>query len=148
MQDSDEARFEMLETIREYAAEKLTEAGEEQATRARHLAFYSALADSAAQVLTTSNTERQLDKLDQELGNLRAALAWAISSGDHRSGFRMASGLKDFWRARSHLTEARAAVDELLRVAAGEEPSVELGDAFAAAAELSVCTRTIPGPAS
>jgi len=137
VQDGAEARFEMLETIREYAAEKLTEASEEQATRDRHLAFYCTLADAAARVLGKPDTESQLDKLDQERGNLRAALAWATSSGDHRSGFRMATGLKDFWRARSHLAEARAAVDELLRVSASEGPSVELGDALAAAAELS-----------
>ncbi|HEY5489133.1 MAG TPA: hypothetical protein VIK00_04770, partial [Candidatus Limnocylindrales bacterium] len=137
VQDSNEARFEMLETIREYATEKLTEADEEHAARDRHLAFYCALAESARNVLVGRDSNERLDKLDQEMGNLRAAMSWAIASGNHGAGFRMTAGLKDYWRARSHLTEARASVDQLLAAAADDPPSAQYGDALAAAAELS-----------
>ncbi len=136
-QDGDEARFEMLETIREYAAEKLTEAGEERLIRDRHMSHFAALAEASDHVLTQPNSEANLARLDLEMANLRAAFAWSVASGAHDAGFRMAAGLRDFWRTRSHLTEARRALDELIEESSNDELSVERGDALGVAAELA-----------
>ena len=76
---ADEPRYLMLETVREYARERLEASGEADDIRRRHAAWFLALAETAEPELVGPAQERWLDRLEDEHPNLRAALAWATS---------------------------------------------------------------------
>ncbi|MEA3336130.1 MAG: tetratricopeptide repeat protein [Chloroflexota bacterium] len=103
-----EPRFTLLETIRAYALERLTERGEEEMIRQRHAEYYLALAEEADPHLRTGAQQVWLDRLDAENGNLRAALAWFIErAADAEAGLRLAGALGRFWTIRGYLSEGR-----------------------------------------
>jgi predicted ATPase/class 3 adenylate cyclase len=117
----DENRMDMLETIREYAAEHLAASPEEQSeARARHAAYYRDLAQASAGLLTDARRDELLDRLDRELANFRAAIAWSLEARLPETGLRIAAALREFWIGRNHLSEGRRALDELLAASAGE----------------------------
>ncbi len=109
------SRFAMLETIREYALEQLAASGEEERVCDSHAAYYTSLAASARDVLSSPDRNARLDQLDVEMPNFRAALDWSISRNDFASATAVAVGLKDFSRTRNHLSESRRLVDRILR---------------------------------
>jgi len=119
--DSDqeaEARYRLLESIRQYARDKLLESGEGSEVRNRHLRFYLAYAEAAQPRLRGPDMLAWLDRLDIEHDNLRAALAWAMEC-DPDAGLRMVGALTDFWARRTYTTEGRRWLQEALdRVAA------------------------------
>jgi predicted ATPase len=88
-------RFGMLETIREYALERLEGSGEADVMRQRHLAFFRDLAEEAEPYLRTAAQGPWLNRLEAELGNLRAALAWAVDSGAWGDGLRLVAAVRD-----------------------------------------------------
>jgi non-specific serine/threonine protein kinase len=99
------ARYRLLETVRQYARERLLESGESGAMRDCHLEFFSQWAEG-----TSGQSERSLrfDHLEMEHDNLRMALAWSLSEeGGMEAGLRLATMLAGFWRARGHIGEAR-----------------------------------------
>lgn len=103
-----EPRYRTLETIREYALERLTESGEVQETKRRHAAYCLALAEAALPELTGPRQADRLDELEREHGNLRAALAWSlVDEGSAETGLRLCSALWRFWSMRGHLSEGR-----------------------------------------
>ena len=104
--DGDEDRFVLLETVREYAAERLDEAGE-GAVRGAHCAYYLALAEQGAAHLTGADGALWLDRLEAERDNLRAALRWSVSGGDPQDGLRLALALGEYWYLRGHFSEGR-----------------------------------------
>lgn len=109
-------RFSMLETIREYALERLREAGEDEEFNRRHAEFYAQLAEHAEAELTGPNQAPWLGRLASEYPNLRGALAWAR---DHRAGelgLLMAGRLWRFWQLWGHLSEGRHLLEEVLEV--------------------------------
>jgi non-specific serine/threonine protein kinase len=112
-------RFWMLETIRQYAAEKLGESGEAERARDRHLAYYLELAEAADPKLRGPAQLVWLERLEREHDNLRAALAWSLAGGDAEAGLRLAGALWYFWLTRAHLTEGRRWLGEALRRAGG-----------------------------
>lgn len=87
---SEETRYRMLETIRQYAREKLLEAGGSEVIRQRHLVYFVKLVEQAEPELCRSNQAFWLNKLDDELDNLRMALEWALTI-DTESGLRIAA---------------------------------------------------------
>ena len=102
-----ESRYRFLETIRQYAMEKLVEAGEAVATRDRHLDYVLNLARQLQQgVLGTENIEA-LDQLEVEHDNLRAALDWAASNHLDKA-LKLAYAVGGFWAVRDHNSEAVA----------------------------------------
>ncbi|HEX5501071.1 MAG TPA: tetratricopeptide repeat protein [Thermomicrobiales bacterium] len=110
-----EPRYAMLETIREYALERLAASGEEEATRRRHAAYFLALAERAAAAPDTWRA-----RLDAEHDNLRAALDWLLRrAADPAAGLRLAGALAPFWEARGHLREGRAWLEGAARRAPG-----------------------------
>jgi predicted ATPase/DNA-binding CsgD family transcriptional regulator/transcriptional regulator with XRE-family HTH domain len=113
-----EPRFNMLETIREYALEQLTASGEEMATRARHAAYYLGLAESAVPRLRGPEQVRWLDWLEADHDNLRAACEWYLGSGGIEEGLRLAGALHWFWDRRGYLDEGRARIHAALGAAA------------------------------
>jgi predicted ATPase/DNA-binding SARP family transcriptional activator len=107
----EEPRFWMLETIHEYAREKLWESGEEDELRRRHARYFLELVEQAAPHLKQENQARWLDQLEDEHDNIRAAFRWARERGEAGDveaaeiGLRLAIGLERFWQVRVHLRE-------------------------------------------
>src|SRR5687768_8770849 len=98
---SGERRYRMLETIRQYARDRLLEAGGSEILRQRHLAYFVKLAAQAGPELYRSNQAFWLNRLDEELDNLRTALEWALAT-DVESGLRLVAGpIYRFWLFRS-----------------------------------------------
>ena len=95
-------RFAMLETIREFAAERLVAAGELEATQRRHAAVYLALAERAEPELWGPREEAALARLEREHGNLRAALRWSLEGGEAELALRLGGSLWRFWVLRGH----------------------------------------------
>lgn len=110
----DEPRFGMLETIREYALERLAASGAMAALGQRHADYYLALAERADPLLETPQQALELDRLHREYDNLRAALDWFADTGQAEPGFRLAVALWRFWEIRGHLTEGRARLAQML----------------------------------
>ena len=118
-----EPRFMMLETVREYAAERLAQGpcgrGEETAVRRAHAAHYLALAEEAAPELAGPEQLGWAARLERERDNLRAALAWAGAAGEAATGRRLAGALWRFWAVRGPLSEGRRWLREALALEGG-----------------------------
>ncbi len=102
----DQPRFRMLETIREYAAERLADAEPEPATRLRHAEHYLGLAEWAAERLFSEEQRSSLDTLERDHDNLRAAIEFAVEQGRAELALRLVSATWRFWQMRGYLTEA------------------------------------------
>jgi predicted ATPase/class 3 adenylate cyclase len=111
--DTAEPRFVMLETIREFALERLEDAGLVRATQDRHARSLANLAEQAAPELTRSDQAAWLERLDRNDDNLRAALRWAIDH-DVDLAHRMGGALWRFWEARGRYSEGRRWLDAVL----------------------------------
>ncbi len=107
---SREARFGMLETVREYALELLRGCGEEEATRQRHAGYLVALVEGTESGELFGRREIEwLDRCEAELGSLRAALEWSTgANGDPDLGLRLGSALWWFWHTRGGVREGQA----------------------------------------
>jgi predicted ATPase/DNA-binding SARP family transcriptional activator len=112
--ESGEPRFTMLETIREYALERLTERGEAQAVQQAHAQYFLALAEAAAPAVHGPAQIAWFDRLDEEHANLRVALAWLLSDGDGVEAICLTGALNWFWFVRGHLTEGRSWLEQAL----------------------------------
>jgi predicted ATPase/DNA-binding XRE family transcriptional regulator len=106
-------RFMMLETIREYAREKLEAGGHAEQARQRHADYYLRLAQTAECELNGAQQTRWFTQLEAEHNNLWAALDW-LANNDIASGLRLACSLRQFWHARGYLNEARAWIEMAL----------------------------------
>lgn len=102
-----EARFSMLETIREYGLEWLAAAGELRAAQSRHAAHFLAVAQAGEAEVRSERQTEWLGRLDDDHANFRAALAWsfALPGGDARTGAQLASALWVFWYRRAYMRE-------------------------------------------
>jgi len=116
------ARYRLLETVRQYAHEKLLESGEAERVRDRHMEFFVRLAEAAEPNLRRSEQVRWLNLLEAEHSNLRAALTWSLKRGAKGAdaGLRLAGSLGQFWVVRTYLSEG---LDWLTRVLALPEAS-------------------------
>jgi predicted ATPase/class 3 adenylate cyclase len=110
-----EARFELLETLRQYCWEKLADAEEAVFFRSRHQAWCLGLAEQAEQQLHGADQGLWLERLETEHDNLRAALQWGQEDvAGREAALRLASALWWFWLVRGHLSEARQALERTL----------------------------------
>ncbi len=116
-----EARYWMLETIRQYAREKLLESGEVERVRHCHLSFFMRLAEETKPQLRGPDQMQWLTRLEAEHDNLRAALDWSITrdrSTDSEqavgAGFRLAGALAWFWFVRGYISEGCEWLSKLL----------------------------------
>ena len=113
---SGERRYRMLETIRQYARDRLSEAGGIENVRQHHLAYFVKLTTQAGPELYRSNQVFWLNKLDEEIDNLRTALEWALAT-DIESGLRIVAGpIYRFWLFRSTYRELGNWLAQLLRL--------------------------------
>lgn len=110
---SGRTRYRLLETLRQYALEKLGESGEADSVRGRHRDHYTAIA-AALDAPSIAGHERRLNQTDIEIDNLRAAFAWSRENGDTDQALLLASSLQPLWRARGRLQEGRTWFDAAL----------------------------------
>jgi predicted ATPase/class 3 adenylate cyclase len=119
------ARYRLLETMRQYATRQL-EAGSptaERGARVAHRDHYLALAQAAAPQLVAHDQAEWLDRLDLELGNLRAAIAFSLQREDPAPAILLIAALRFFWRARGHSAEEADALAALLDLPGAREPT-------------------------
>ena len=102
-----EPRFRMLDTIREFASERLTETGERAEIERRHAEAFVVLAESLTPKLTGDDQRRWLGRLERDHDNIRAVLDRAVSAGDASTAIRVAFAMWRYWQKRGHLAEAR-----------------------------------------
>lgn len=109
----EDTRYRMLETIRQYARDRLHDGGAGPAIRDQHLVYFLLMAEEAEPYLRASEQIAWLDRLDAELDNLRLALEWSLTShGDE--GLRLAAALLWFWHIRGHSREGIDWLHQLL----------------------------------
>ncbi len=116
-QQEPEARFTMLETIREYALERLVSCAEDVPTRRAHAAYCLVLAEEGNPELSPDERAAWLERCDLEIDNFRAALDYLFAHRDLDWGLRLCMALFRFWDMREHLTEGRARLETILRLA-------------------------------
>lgn len=119
-----EPRFAMLETIREYALERLAASGEPSAVRRAHAAYSLVLAEEGNPELCASDRGRWLSQCDAEIDNFRAALDWLFEHNEAEWSLRLCLALFRFWDMREHLAEGRERLASVLRLA-GDTHSAE-----------------------
>jgi predicted ATPase/serine/threonine protein kinase len=117
-QANNESRFVMLETIREYAREKLKESGEEAATKRAHAAYCLVLAEEEASGQSGPEGAEWVERFALEHDNFRAALEWLTETGDAEWGLRLGAALFHFWETREYLVEGRDRLGKLLKMPA------------------------------
>lgn len=113
-QQSDQIRYRLPETLRQYSAEKLRETGQADHLRLRHLNWYLALVEAAEAQLATSEQKDWLERLERERHNIQAALHWAQRSGELEAAFRMGGALWQFWYHAGHIREGYHQCQELV----------------------------------
>ncbi|MGB3717189.1 MAG: LuxR C-terminal-related transcriptional regulator [Candidatus Promineifilaceae bacterium] len=122
IETNDAPRFEMLETLREFGWEQLTQTAELEAARRAHAACYASRAEEAEPHLVGVDQKAWLRRLEVEQDNLRAALHWAIENHEGELAKRMAGALQPFWFARGRWSEGRRWLEESLAMDSGATP--------------------------
>jgi predicted ATPase/DNA-binding CsgD family transcriptional regulator len=127
-----EPRYRMLELIREYAAEQLRSAGEEQLIRAAHAKTFLQLAETLNAALFSPQHGALLDRLEREHDNFRAAFTYYIATGDVQHGLRLGAALVWLWCLRGYLDEAWNRLTTVLDLArrSQAEPTPALAQAL------------------
>jgi len=136
-QPDGESRFAMLETIREYAREKLKASGEEALTRRAHAAYCLVLAEEETTEGSGAAVGEWLERFALEHDNFRAGLEWLTETGDTDWGLRLGSALFRFWETREHLTEGRDRLGKLLKLPGSVAPTTLRARALFAAGVLA-----------
>src|SRR5882724_4514560 len=132
-----EPRFRMLETIREYALEKLETCGEKALTKRAHAAYCLVLAEEQASEQSAEGTE-WLERFTLEHANFRAGLEWLTETGDAEWGLRLGTALFRFWEMREYLAEGRDRLGKLLNLPGAAAPTKARARALFAAGVLAV----------
>ncbi len=122
---ADGPRFFMLETIREFALERLEESGEAEAIRQGHAAVFLALAERAEPYLTGLEQASWLNRLEADHDNLRAALEWFEKAQQAEAELRLAAALWRFWDMRGYLTEGRHRLQHALAHGGEVQPALK-----------------------
>jgi predicted ATPase/class 3 adenylate cyclase len=108
-----EPRFRLLDTIREFAAERLAARGEMQAVQDRHRDWYLALAERAAGELSGADQRRWLDRLELEHDDIRAVLDRAVAAREPAVAIRLGFAMWRLWQKHGHLAEARRRLEQM-----------------------------------
>jgi predicted ATPase/class 3 adenylate cyclase/DNA-binding CsgD family transcriptional regulator len=108
-------RYRFLETVRQYAQEKLGESGEAEAVRSRHRDHYTSMA-ALLDAPARSDYDQRVEQADEEMDNLRSAFGWSAETGDVGRALELASSLQPLWLARGRIKEGLAWFDAVLPV--------------------------------
>ncbi len=145
--DDGEPRFGLLDTLHAFARTRFDLRNDVRETRRRHAEHYLALADRAERALIGPDQRTWLDRLERELGNLRAGLRWALDEGESGLALRLASALWFFWDMRGHLREGQQWLDAALSMEAPAEWASMRAAALNAAGWLALVQHASYGPA-
>ncbi len=137
-------RYRLLESVREYCAERLREAGEYREAERRHVRFYARLAEHAEPLLRGAEQRRWLARLDADSGNLRRAVDLAVERGAAAEALRLVTALTWYWVLRGRLREARRALERALTTVAADALPAVAGLADPAPADRGPTTDPIP----
>ncbi|MBX3069007.1 MAG: hypothetical protein KF883_00765 [Thermomicrobiales bacterium] len=119
-----DCRYQMLETVREFALDRLEESGELVSLRTAHAMYFVQLAEQADEAIWGGpNHVYWLDRLEAELPNLRAGLSWLETTGDDTGLIRLAAALGGLWRFRSHRIEGREWLTKALALGGHAAPA-------------------------
>jgi tetratricopeptide (TPR) repeat protein len=117
--ENGQGRYRLLETVRQYARDRLLESGESETTRGRHQDYFLRLAEEAAPRLLEAKSGVWFQRLETEHDNLRAALEWCLArDNDAETGLRFSRALDNFWDLGAHVHEARHYLSDALERAA------------------------------
>jgi predicted ATPase/class 3 adenylate cyclase/DNA-binding CsgD family transcriptional regulator len=133
-QTGEESRFVMLETIREYALERLESHGEPETARRVHAAYFLQLAEEAEQGMAGPQQAVLLERLEQEHDNLRAAMQWSLEHVGERKAMalRLGGALFSFWFVRGYFSEGRDFLERVLARSEGVAAPVQAKALYAA----------------
>ena len=132
-----ESRFAMLETIREYAREKLEASGEDASTKRAHAAYCLVLAEEAAGDQSGAVGPEWLERFRLEHDNFRAGVEWLTETGDAEWGLRLGTALFRFWETGEYLAEGRDSLGKLLKMPGAAAPTRARARALFAAGVLA-----------
>jgi predicted ATPase len=121
-----DGRFAMLETIREYALEKLEQSGEAEELRRRHAEYFVELAETAERDVAVVDETTMHEQLEREHDNLRAVLFWSQLVGATDLELRLVAALGRFWLIRGHIGEGRGWLEDALHHDRGDEPAARV----------------------
>ncbi len=133
----EEPRFFMLQTIREFAQERLTKSPDAAEIGRAHALAFLALAERAQPYLAGPEQKAWLDRLEEDHDNLRAALDWCVATGEVLPAMRFVSALWRFWQIRGHLNEGRQRAELVLKMPGSREHSAECAAALEAAGGIA-----------
>jgi tetratricopeptide (TPR) repeat protein len=109
-----EPRFVMLETVHQYAREKLEEIGEAEELRRLHAQYFLSLAEEELGTFEGGGRPEWFQLVEDEQDNFRAALSWSLESDEVEFGLQLAAALQPFWARRGHYGEGRRWLEEVL----------------------------------
>ncbi len=124
-------RYRMLETVRQYARDRLLEVGDGEMFRDQHLAFFLAFAEETEPQINSPQMRELLDRLEAELDNFRAALEWSSASPRHaESGLRLALGMGKFMLYRAYWKEIGERLSRAMETSEGVRPGLRARGLF------------------
>ena len=122
-QTGDRTRYRMLETVRQYATEKLSHSGEADTVRSRHRDHYTGVAANL-DIPGSAGYRERLEQAEIEIDNLRAAFAWSRENSDPASALTLTSSLQPLWRTRGRIREGLAWFDAVLTTGSPKHQNV------------------------
>ena len=121
VEQRDNVRYQLLETIGQYAGEKLQESGNARWSHDRHLAYFLMYAEKAEPHIFSAEQRAWANRLEIEHDNLRAALRWSLESDQAKAGLQMAGALAWFWHSKGHLSEGNLWLEKILASGIGNQ---------------------------
>jgi non-specific serine/threonine protein kinase len=128
-QEGERTRYRLLETIRQYARDRLLESGEAEGAHQRHHAWFAQLVEATSTRLSGPEQQAALETLEKEHDNLRAALEWAIAN-QSPAALPMAAAMGYFWYLGGYLREGREQLEQALTIRPAEQEPETLVDAY------------------
>ncbi|MBV9281078.1 MAG: helix-turn-helix domain-containing protein, partial [Chloroflexi bacterium] len=128
------ARFTMLETIRQYAADRLRRSGEADSIHRRHARHYLSLAEGMEPELRGPAQQARLEQLESEHDNLRVALRWTLQKQEAEMALRLCAALRLFWDMRGYFVEGCGWLEEALALPGDVDPAIRASALRAAGA--------------
>jgi non-specific serine/threonine protein kinase len=121
VEQQDQTRYRFLESIRQYARDKLNETRESNLIQDRHLNYYLRVAEEAEPYLFRAGQQDWKNRLELDHDNLRVALAWSLESNQIQAGLKMAGALAWFWHSNGHLSEGNLWLEKILAAGIGTQ---------------------------
>jgi hypothetical protein len=136
--ESEDPRFRMLDTIREYAQERLEADADGDLVSERHSTHYLALAEEVSGRVFGPDMAHSLDRLDRDHGNLTAALRRLTAQSDAPRAIRLSAALWPYWYVRGHATEGRVSLAAALRLPGGDHVPAARAQALLGSGQLAL----------